>query len=174
MMELEKIFERAVEIRQALPTPNIKQRMADAAAELNRAGENQKRVELLQEACLAITKLCYEIEPDGHPANVDHGTHRLLIAAPWGRAGWKRWGLRAWEAEILRQILIVRCQMRRTDPLFDYNTESRTWHINYHDFGRMDQALMYWKANPLTLKEWRRHADVYRAQAHARTIRNRT
>lgn len=171
MMELDTLIERTQQVRDALPMPNIKQRMAEAAADLSRAGENQKRVELLQEAVLALTKLCYECDPDGQPANIDSRTYRLLIPAPWGKAGWRRWGLRAWEAEILRQILIVRCQMRRTEPLFDYNTEARTWHVNMQQYSRLDVALLYWKSNPVTLKEWRRHADVYRAQAHERTLR---
>lgn len=170
------IIERTQTIRELASNPDkaIKQRMAQAAAELSRAGSNQTRVELLQEAVLAMTKLCYEVDPDGQPANIDSRTHRLLVPAPWGRAGWKRWGLRAWEAEILRQILIVRCQMRRVEPLFDYNTEARTWHVNMQHYSRLDLALLYWKQYPITLKEWRRFADVYRAQAHARTIRNRS
>jgi hypothetical protein len=174
-MNLDTLIDRAQDVRQSATEPGraIKQRMAEAAAELSRAGDNQQRVELLQEAVLAITKLCYDADPDGQPANLDSRTYRLLVPAPWGRVGWKRWGLRAWEAEILRQILIVRCQMRRVEPLFDYNDQARTWHVNLQHYGRLDLALMYWKQNPITLREWRRFADVYRAQAHARTIRNR-
>ena len=170
------LIERTQQIRDVATDPSraIKQRMAEAAAELSRAGDNQQRVELLNEAVLAMTKLCYEADPDGQPANIDSRTYRLLVPAPWGRAGWKRWGLRAWEAEILRQILIVRCQMRRVEPLFDYNTEARTWHVNMQHYSRLDVALMYWKQNPVTLREWRRFADVYRQQAHARTIRGRS
>lgn len=174
-MNLDTLIERTQDVRQLANNPQatIKQRMAEAAAEMSRAGDNQARVELLQEACLAITKLCYEADPDGQPANIDSRTYRLLVPAPWGKAGWRRWGLRAWEAEILRQIMIVRCQMRRVEPLFDYNSEGRTWHVNLQQYARLDVALMYWKSNPVSLKEWRRHADIYRAQAHARTIRNR-
>lgn len=169
------IIERTQTIRDVASHPDraIKQRMADAAANLSLAGSNQLRVETLQEAVLALTTLCYAADPDGGPANLDSRTHRLLVAAPWGRAGWKRWGLRYWEAEMLRQIMIVRCQMRRVDPLFDYNSEARTWHVDLAIYPRLDLALMYWKQNPITLKEFRRHADVYRERAHSRTIRNR-
>ena len=172
-MNLDTLIDRTQEVRTMASNPNqaIKQRMAEVAADISRAGNNQARVELLQEACLAMTKLCYECDPDGQPANLDSRTYRLLIPAPWGKAGWRRWGLRAWEAEILRQIMIVRCQMRRAEPLFDYNTESRTWHVNMQQYGRLDVALLYWKSNPVMLKEWRRHADVYRQQAHERTLR---
>lgn len=174
-MNLDTLIERTQEVRQAATDPSrtIKQRTAEAAAELSRAGSNQQRVELLQEAVLALTKLSYEADPDGQPANIDSRTYRLLIPAPWGKAGWRRWGLRDWEAGILRQILIVRCQMQRVPPFFDYNAESRTWHVNLQAYSRLDMALMYWKQNPVSLKEWRRHADIYRQKAHERTIRNR-
>ena len=174
-MELTQLFDRAVEIRQAAGNPNqvIRQRIAAAAAELSNAGNNQARVELLNEAVLAATKLCYEADKDGVPANVDSRTYRLLFPAPWGKSGWKRWGMRDWEANILRQILLVRCQMQRVVPLFDYNQEGRNWHINLTDYPRLDLALLYWKNNPVTLKDWRLYADIYRQKAHERVERNR-
>jgi hypothetical protein len=173
-MELTTLFERGVEIRQAAGNPNqvIKQRIAAAAAELSNAGNNQARVDLLQEAALSVTKLCYECDPDGTPCNIDARTYRLLVPAPWGKAGWRKWGLRDWEAGIMRQILIVRGQMQRVPPLFDYNAESRTWHVNMQDYGRLDLGLVYWKQNPIQLKDWRLYADVYRQKAHERTLRN--
>ena len=150
MMELDTLIERTQQVREASPVPSVKQRMATAAQELSLAGSNQARVELLNEAVLAITKLCYECDRDGLPSNIDARTHRLLIPAPWGKAGWRRWGLRDWEAGILRQILIVRGQMQRVAPLFDYNQETRQWHLNLTQYPRFDQALMYWKSNPIT------------------------
>lgn len=172
-MELSTLVDRAVEIRQIVPTAGIKQRLANAAQELSLAGENQTRVELLNEAVMALTKVLYDADPDGGLANIDNRTHRLLIPAPWGRAGWKRWGLRAWEAEILRQILIVRGQMERVKPLYDYNGESRTWHLNLSSYPRLDQAMMHWKSNQITLREWRLYADAYRQRAHERMNRLR-
>lgn len=74
---------------------------------------------------------------------------------------------------MLRQILVVRCQMQRVIPLFDYNQEGRNWHINLTDYPRLDLALLYWKKNPITLSEWRTHADAYRQRAHERVERNR-
>ncbi len=172
-MNIDTLIERTQTIRSTTVDRTIKQRMAEAASNLSLAGSNQMRIESITEAVLALTNACYEADPDGGPANLDNRTHRLLIAAPWGRAGWKKWNLRYWEAEMLRQIMIVRCQMRRVDPLFDYNSEARTWHVDLAIYPRLDQALLYWKSNPITLKEFRRHADVYRERAHARTIRNR-
>lgn len=171
-MELDTLIHRTQAVRDSLPLPNVKQRMAAAAQELSRAGDNQARVELLNEAVLHATQLCYECDPDGHPANIDNRTYRLLFPAPWGKKGWKRWGdMRDWEATILRKILLVRCQMQRVNPLFDYNAESRTWHIDLHAYPRLDLALMYWKQHPILLKDWRLYADAYRAKAHERTLR---
>lgn len=172
-MELDTLIERTQQLRETLPLPNVKQRLAAAAQKLSLAGSNQARVELLNEAVLALAKVLYEVDPDGQPANIDPKTYRILIPVPWGRAGWKRWGLRYWESEILRQILIVRGQMQRTAPLYDYNEAARTWHLNYQAYGRLDQALMHWKANPILLKEWRTHADAYRQRAQQRMDRHR-
>lgn len=173
-MELDTLIERTQQLREALPMPNVKQRLAAAAAELSLAGNNQARVELLNEAVLALAKVLYECDPDGLPANIDTKTHRILIPVPWGRAGWKKWGLRYWESELLRKILIVRGQMRRVQPLFDYNEAARTWHLNYGDYSRLDLALLHWKQNQITLKEWRTFADIYRRQAHDRMNRHRS
>lgn len=174
MMNLD-LIERTQAIREVVTDPNrtIKQRVAEAAAGLSRAGENQQRVEWLNEAALKMTQLCYEADTDGVLCNIDRFTYRLLIAAPWGRGGWKRWQLRAWEAAIFGAILRVRCQMQRVPPVFDYNDETGKWYLNYGQYQRFDQALLYWKANPISLKEWRLHADAYRERAHERMNRNR-
>jgi len=172
-MELDVLIGRTQEIRESLPLPNVKQRMATAAQELSRAGNNQARVELLNEAVLAAIKLCYELDPDGAPANLDRKTYRILPPMPWGRSGWKRWGLRYWEAEILRSVLRVRTEMRRTPPLFDWNEYSMKWHVNLTDYPRLDLALMHWKQNQITLKDWRLFADAYRQRAQERMQRHR-
>lgn len=174
-MELEQIFERTVEIRNVASNPDkaIKQRLAQAAQELSNAGNNQARVELLNEAVLATIKLLYECDPDGVLCNVDRKTYRILPMVPWGRSGWKHWGLRYWEAEILRSILRVRTEMRRVPPLFDWNEYSMKWHLNYGDYGRLDLALMHWKANQITLKDWRTFADAYRLRAQQRMEKHR-
>jgi hypothetical protein len=156
-MELTTLVERTQQIRDALPLPNMKQRLAAAAAELSNAGDNQTRVE----------------DPDGVLRNVDRKTYRILVKMPWGRGGWQFWGLRYWEAEQLRSILRVRCQMQRVPPLFDWNEYSMKWHLNFSDYPRLDLALLYWKRNAITLSEWRNHADAYRQRAQTRMAKHR-
>ena len=172
-MELTQLFDRAVEIRQAAGNPNgaIKQRIAAAAAELSLAGYNQSRVELLNEAALHFTTTLYSADQSGRLENVDQRTHRILIAAPWGSSGWQRWNMRRWEATVLRKTLIVRCQMQRVQPLFDFG--GGQWFLNLSAYSRLDQALLYWKANPITLRDWHLHADLLRQQARERMDRLR-
>ena len=170
-MELNTLIERAQQIREALPLSNGRQRIAAAAQELSLAGYNQTRVEILNEAVMHFTTTLYAADQSGRLENVDYRTHRLLIPAPWGKGGWKRWKMRDWEATILRKTLIVRCQMMRIKPLFDFG--GGQWFLNLADYGRLDLALMYWKSNPITLKDWHLHADLLRQQARQRMDKRR-
>lgn len=170
-MEMTTLIERTQQIRDALPLPTVKQRLAAVAEELSLAGYNQSRVELLNEAALNFTTTLYAFDQSGRSENVDPRTHRVLIPAPWGKRGWKRWQLRDWEATVLRKTLIVRCQMQRVPALFDFG--GGQWFVNFTDYVRLDQALLYWKANPITLKDWHLHADLMRQQARDRMDRLR-
>lgn len=165
-MELTTLIERTQQIREALPLPAVKQRLAAAAQELSLAGYNQSRVEILNESVMHFTTTLYAADQSGRFENVDHRTHRILLPAPWGSSGWSRWDMRRWEATILRKTLIVRCQMQRVKPLFDFG--GGQWFLNLADYPRIDQALLYWKANPVTLKDWHLHADLMRQQARDR------
>ena len=170
---LDELLGRTQAIREATIDTRTKQRIAEAAAALNDAGDNQARVSYLNESVLAMTTLCYTVDPDGVLRNVDRVTYRLLRPAPWGRSGWKHWHLRAWEGVVLGRILRVRCEMRRAAPVFDYNEFGGRWYLNYRDHPRLDLALAYWKNNPVLLKDWRLFADAYRAQAQDRMDRLR-
>lgn len=167
-MELKEMVERIADIRHAKPTTEARRAVGEAAQELSRAGEMQKRVELANEALAALTVLLYQADTDGEPANIDRVTWRLLVPAPWGREGWRHWGLRSWEAEILAHILRVRNEARKHVNLFDYNEANRRWHLNCSDFPTLDKALGYLKANPITLAEWRKHHEIENTQKRAR------
>lgn len=173
MMELTNIVERVQEIRSKGPGRVVKERIAEAAQQLSRAGDVQARVELANEALAALCVVLYEVDADQRPANIDRVTWRLLVPAPWGRGGWRRWGLRRWESEILRNVLRVRTQMRRHVNLFDFNEEGRTWHLNMGDYPTLETALAYLKAHPITLAEWRKFADITNETARARMQRHR-
>ena len=96
-----ELIERKVTIRGASPTAHVKQRLAQAATDLNRAGMLQAQCEVVNEALCQLATMLYAKDSDGALANVDTRTGRLLVPAPWGDTGWKLWGLRQWEARIL-------------------------------------------------------------------------
>ena len=155
---------RVSEIRSAeTPGTYIKQRVAENAQSLSRAGEMAARVEAINEALTAFTSLLYQADTDGGFANVDSITYRILIPAPFGSSGWRKWGLRSWEAGELRQFLAHRCQMKDKRPfLFDYNSESRTWHLNAHDYPSFEAASHYLKREPMTVKALRIMSGQYK------------
>src|SRR5262245_11728610 len=103
-----KIMQRKGDVRLSSPREFVKQRIAESADKLSKAGQMAARVELMNEALHHLVHLCYQSDTDGEVANVDRVTLRLLIPAPWGSSGWKTWGLRAWEGETLRRILLAR------------------------------------------------------------------
>lgn len=172
-MELKEIVERVADIRHAKPSTSTRQRVQEAAQELSRAGDMQARVELANEALAAFVAILYEADTDQRAANIDPVTWRLLVPAPWGSGGWRRWGLRNWEAKTLRKILQIRCEARRHPSLFDYNDEALTWHLCADTYPTLADALGYLKAHPVTLAEWRPRATFLTKQAQQRMAKRR-
>ena len=167
MMQLSAMVDRKMEIR-TLPEPHqfVKQRIAQAAEDLSRVGDIAKHVELVNEALCRFTYMLYMRDVDGVLANVDQRTGRLLVPAPWGSLGWKRWGLRKWEAEIMRAMLMARMDEKKRPPLFIYNPGSRSWFLNVGDYGQIDAAAHYLNRAELTIPEWRRCTAARRAHRH--------
>ena len=144
-MEINALRDRKETIRQARPAGYVRQRLADAAEQLNLAGRLAERVELVNEVLCSLATLLYLPDSDGRPANVDSVTFRLLVPAPWGSRGWRRWGLRAHEAETLRCVLLDRQRSYRTGqrpPLFTYDADSRSWYLNVGDYPRVYAAML--------------------------------
>lgn len=165
-MELLQVVDRKNEIRAAaLPAGMVKQRIAQAAQDLNRAGNMALHVELANEALTKFVIMLYYKDQDGGWANIDGRTHRLLVPAPWGSAGWKYWGLRNWESRILRCVMLERVRDAKRPCLFDYNGEARIWHLNVLDYPAIEAAQHYLQRSPITLAEWRRHDNAYKQRA---------
>lgn len=157
-MDLTQVVDRKNEIR-TLPEPpaHVKQRIAQAANELNRAGNMAARVEVINEAVCRFTHVLYQRDADGFHPNLDAVTKRIIIAAPWGSRGWRRWGLRHWEAGTLRKILLNRqanFTPKQRPPLFSYS-ESRYWYLNTYDYPNYDTAQNWLTRGAVTLQEWR-------------------
>lgn len=135
-----------IDIRKANPRTYVQQRIGEQAHTLSRAGETAARVERLNEALCRLVELLYQVDEDGSLPNLDAVTHRLLIPAPFGSKGWRRWGLRQHEGRALAAILRARCHARQAGQrghLFDYNTIENTWHLNLTDYPAKEAALFY-------------------------------
>ena len=174
-MELTQLLERAQAVTVIKAPAAIKQRIADTAAELDLSGHSQARLDIAVTAIAHLIAKLYVTEADGSMANVDSMTGRILMRPlPWGESGAIRWGLRRWEGQCLRRLMLDRVgQRRRLACLFDYNTESRQWHLNTHDYPTGEDALRWLKSDGPRLSEWRTIVNDYRSAAHARMIRRR-
>lgn len=157
-MDLTNIIDRKSTIR-TLPEPptHVKQRIAQAADELNRAGTMAAQVEVINEAICKFTHILYQRDTDGHYPNFDKVTQRIIIPAPWGSSGWRRWGLRHWEAGTLRKILLgrqARFTVKQRPPLFGYS-DRRYWYLNIIDYPNYESAQNWLMRGAITLQEWR-------------------
>lgn len=174
-MTINKLFQRSVEM--IVPElPSYRQRMTATAAELNRAGEMQAHLDVAVTAIFNLVSVLYATDADGRPANFDTVTQRILIRPlPWGESGAAKWGLRRWEGQCLRRLLLDRVgQRRQWAALFDYNEYSRQWHVNAACYPDAEAALRWLKSDGPTLVEWRSVVQDYRLQAHERMQRFRT
>ncbi len=127
-----------------------------AAEALSRRNVDAALVELFSEAMQRLTWLAYEVDADGY-CNVDGVTGRLLIPAPFGRLGYKRWGLRRIESTLLREMIQQRQigQKGHAPGLWLYDRTQRTWRLNLFDFDTLADGQRYWQRWPLTVHEYR-------------------
>ena len=146
---------RKGEIAQASPARHTAVRQAAEA--LSRRNADAAIVELLNEAMQRLTLLAYERDADGY-CNIDGVTGKLLIPAPWGRAGYKRWGLRPTESVILREMVQQRQLARGSQApgLWLYDRTRRCWRVNLYDFETLADGQMYWQRWPLSVAEYRK------------------
>ena len=173
-MELQQGLERIQTIRHTeSPAAYIKKRIGQAAQELSRAGDVQCHVELANEVLCRFVLVLYERDCDGEFSNIDAVTHRLLIPAPWGSSGWKLWGLRGWESDVLRSVLMERSTRNQPrPPLFDYNAEGRTWHLDATSYGNFALAQRFLQMEPVTMAAWRKHHAQWRHGKHLDNIKH--
>lgn len=173
--EFNQLLERAQGIVTLQPPAAITNRIADAANGLSLTGHSQAHLDIAITAIAHLIAAIYTHDADGRLANADHRTGRILMRPlPWGESGAARWGLRRWEGQCLRRLMLDRVGSRRRLPcLFDYNAESRQWHINLHDYPTGESALDWLKRDGPRLSEWRTIVNDYRSAAHQRMLRRR-
>jgi hypothetical protein len=162
-MEFLKTLDRAIETTGAKPdlTDRIKARVAIAADNISRAGHAQAQLDVVISSMWALITILYERDADGTIVNYERSTGRILIPLPWGAGGWKRWGLRKWEAACLRRLLLQRVvERRRQPPLFDY--ASGRWFLNIADYPTEEWARQWLTKEGPRLAEWRTIVNEYR------------
>ena len=161
-MEVLNLFDRAREAGSRRPTFDPKQRMAQAAEDLSRAGYMQAQIGVAEGALVSFINTLYATDADQRPANYDAETGRILIPLPWGSSGWKHWGLRKTEAAHLRRVLMGRAMMKKPAPLFCHDQETMQWFLNYEDYPTTDAALMWVQKFGPQLGEWRTIVQAHR------------
>lgn len=161
-MEILNLFDRARDLGSRRPTFDPKQRMTQAAEELNLAGYMQAQIGVCDGALVAFVAVLYATDADQHPANFDAETGRILIPLPWGSSGWRHWGLRKMEAGCLRKVLMRRAMVRKPAPLFCYDQDSGQWFLDNETYPTADAALMWLKNYGPQLGEWRTIVQAHR------------
>lgn len=171
--EAKETLERSHTALDTAPQRHTLPRLADVAESLSRAGLAAAHAELCNAALQQLARLAYQTDTDGKPANVDLDG-RLLVPAPFGKAGYKKWGLRRREADVLRQILMARQtpQQGRAVPLFTYGEDTRSWYVNVQDYPTEAHAMAYIRQFGITSREFKlwleRAQEAGRRQAQAR------
>jgi hypothetical protein len=127
-----------------------------AAEALSRRNADAAVVELFMEAMQRLVLLAYERDADGY-CNIDEVTHRLLIPAPFGKLGHKRWGITGSESIVLREMVQTRQAPRGDRPpgLWQYDRARRCWRLNLFDFDTLADGQKYWQRWPLSVSEYR-------------------
>lgn len=149
-----------------VPTPERHTPLRTVAQKLTRRGVMAAKCELANQVLLTLADLVYEIDDDGRWANVDDDG-RLLIPLPWGRLGYRHWGLRRTEANALRWVMLQRST--RGEPWLVYDAGARCWLLNLAYESRR-QGLAYWRQLPVSLGEWRAASDATRSQWAAQNL----
>jgi hypothetical protein len=146
-----------IERKQAIAqsSPQRHTTIARAAASLSRRNVDQSIVELFNTALGRLVELCYECDDaDGRLSNVDPATGRVLVALPWGKMGYKKWGLTQGEGDTMRAIMFTR--QRIGLPLFFYDRSRRSWFLNLADYPDCRQILDRFHEWEVSVEEYRK------------------
>jgi len=155
MISFDKVLDATREIatgKVSLPTRKAVSRTAEG---IDRSSDLQAYVEKVKASMLKFMPWLYEKNIIDYPANFDRHTGQILIPVPWGKNGYQVWGLRSWEAECLRKVLLDRCSKRGGVPeLFDYSNYTRRWYVQASDYPTLEHALHWLKECGPNAHEW--------------------
>ena len=129
--------------------------MRQVAQSLSRRNADAAVCELMNEALQRVVDLAFE-EDTGGLINIDNVTGRILFPLPWGRKGYRQWGMRPLEARIMRTILVGWIEVPRgMPPLFMYEAASRNWRINLVDYPDRRAASRWLPRHTVRVSEYR-------------------
>ena len=154
--EAEDALQRSHKALDVQPGRHTLPRFADVAQSLSRVGVALAHAETCNACLQRVVELAYQVDTDSRRCNMDTDG-RLLFALPWGKSGYKRWGLRRREADTLRAILVARQtpQQGRAVPLFTYDTAARAWYVNVVDYASHAEAMAYVRQWGVTSREYK-------------------
>lgn len=161
-------LERAAEIRRTAPRPRqrgvgpVRASLANAAQQIDRAGRLQSHLDVCVEATAALIGILYRSDADGQPANIDAITGLIRVTVPWSDAGAKAWGLRQWEARVLRSMLQRRLKERHPMP-FDFNQHNSRWYLDIDRYPTQESAQRWLQTATPTWQEWQSAVATYHA-----------
>lgn len=161
--QIPRELERTEAIQQARPAPHVALRQAAQA--LSRRGLAAAKAELVNNALLAYVELIFETDDDGVNPHIDTDG-RLMVPAPWGRAGGRLWGLRNTEQRAFNHLMRRR-QDEQNQPLFLYDDATRQWLVGRYT---KRSAMSYLRTMPVTLAEWREAWSATRSQWARRNL----
>src|SRR5687768_15577992 len=127
MIDYTKHLERAGSVLTGQPAPKTRARLKAKAEEISRAGDLKAHLAVVESALAKAIDLVYQPDTDGLPANFDVYTGQVWIGLPWTKTGWKLYGLRDWESDLLRWVLLRRLERGGIESLFDYSESTRRW-----------------------------------------------
>jgi hypothetical protein len=155
MAKYTQMLERAHEVATGQITPTAKKRLAVKAEEISRVGDIKAHVAVCEAALMKAITILYAADTDGLAANHDFNG-QVLISLPFTYSGWKLYGLRNWEADCLRGIMLGRLQRKEGYiPLFDFSPITRRWYLRIDVYPTEAHALNWLKVDPVTVTEWR-------------------
>lgn len=152
---MKEALDRIAALVDHVPTLNPRKRLEMAAQELDRAALLQLGLNTVTASLVAFSGILFNTA-GGRYVNIDPHSRRILVAAPWGSHGWKRWELRKWEGEGLRYIL--NCKAREGGSPFV--PVGNQWHVAT-GFDNQE-VVSRWIQDNITLEDWRDAVDMRR------------
>lgn len=99
----------------------------------------QAHAENMNSVMKYVIETYYEEADDGSYWNI--GTAGLIEPVPWGRNGYKRWGVNRMYSECIRRELMRQQEQERLPCLYLFNKDRKRWHVNLTDYPTQEHAM---------------------------------